>query len=269
MIRRRFILGLLLLGSLLLEAGAVAQSCTKYCDVNYEQCQGAEANEYSNSLDVTYSGGPYPRIPCESASINAHGKYTSLLAPCMFTFHTALNDNVTVSGDGLALSTLCSDNNRVGHVAEDYVFNWGDECVRDFARCYSLEQDVDIYMPFVCSKKWTLPVGATHISVSCTRDNEMVNEQINISQEASSSLYHSDDNAAKEMREEDRKEMHELEIFAIAFSVVVFVLCLCCCFVGHRWFVAPYHSSAARPGHSESIGLVIPATTTASHKEVV
>jgi hypothetical protein len=296
MIGCRYIIGLLLLGSSLLLEPAVAQNCTTYCGVNIDECRGAPANEYANYMndDMDYdmdfsddsyfgtssssgstyypgtssAGSSYPRIPCDSASINPHGMYTSQLAPCMFTFHTiAVNDNVTYS-DGLEMSTLCSDNNRVGHIAQDYVFNWGDECVRDFARCYSLERDADIYMSFVCSKKWALPVGTTHISVNCTRDNEMVNKQKNNFHEDSSTVR--DDNNV-ELMKEDWRGMQEFEIFAIVFSVLVFVFCLGCCYMGHCLFFSPsYHTSTlvGRRRLSESGGLV-PAVMPAFREEVV
>ena len=49
---------------------------------------------------------------------------------------------------------------------------WGDVCVGEYSRCYSLEKHKSVYLQFVCSKQWEFPAGATHMSVDCTADRQ-------------------------------------------------------------------------------------------------
>jgi hypothetical protein len=138
---------------------------------NYDQYSGNQG--YDNGFDYDENGQVVVGPPCESANTNIRGHYVALHFPCSFTFHKSTDPE---DEEAFSTSTLCSNENRLDvsshgtHEVLEYVKGWGDQCVGDFARCYSLANDESIYLSFVCQKKWTFPSGATHMSVNCTAD---------------------------------------------------------------------------------------------------
>merc|ERR1711937_139251 len=115
-------------------------------------------------------------------------------------------------------SSICETENKIGE-AKEYLTNWPDECVGDFARCYDLndpnqvmcgslrkvleglryrrleetsntmDQDVTPYGPgdFMRSlQDGLVPPGTTHISIDCTIDREVSLERF----ERSERRYH-------------------------------------------------------------------------------
>lgn len=165
------------------------------------------------------SMSPSLSMPCSDPYSNIRGSYSSTMAPCVVTFHN--EDAILINGDSLknihdegesdtgvnhkknsigdsekegnlplyyqGTSSVCGIDNAIGEVKE-YVTNWPDECVGDFARCYNLKDrrsllcgDLNILLgrleagskrsgvPFV-------PSGTTHISVDCTIDRQTMIE---------------------------------------------------------------------------------------------
>ena len=107
--------------------------------------------------------------PCPSSKSNPRGSYTANLIPCNFTFHTIPEKE---SLHPMELSTQCHASNRDSTILlfQDYVFQWPDECVGDFSRCYSIQRDVKIFAQRFCNKDWIIPEGVTHIAVDCSMD---------------------------------------------------------------------------------------------------
>jgi hypothetical protein len=57
---------------------------------------------------------------------------------------------------------------------KEYVFQWHDECVGDFARCYSVEHHKQLLLDFLCAMDWKIPEETTHVSVNCMEDKTLV-----------------------------------------------------------------------------------------------
>jgi len=184
---------------------------------------------------------------CESPSVNVRGKYSSSILPCAFTFHKS-----TVSDDAVpfSTSTVCSDDNHVNvgggnYQIMDYVQGWGDECVGDYTRCYSVKNDEAIYLSFACGKGWTFPLGATHLSVNCTADKAAQLAALNKPTKEHNG-YITDDiyiNQNKEMEEQARKETHRMELFLV-IGLSICMLCLVGGCLGSAYIVARHSRSS-------------------------
>ena len=127
--------------------------------------------DHLHQHDYDWPSGQRPSHPCKSATANARGQYSSDHVPCTFTFHRDReSDEFTLRPN--AMSDVCSNDNEMkGHDWEMYVSKWPDECVGDFARCYTLPRDEKILLRFLCSHRdFTIPNGTTHVQVDCTND---------------------------------------------------------------------------------------------------
>lgn len=118
------------------------------------------------------SQSPSMSMPCSDAFSNARGSYTSLMAPCVVTFHNGDieidaedDDDSGSSGENVqrhhhkdasspslvstyyhGTSSVCGTENTIGE-AKQYVSAWPDECVGDFARCYDLKDPNHLLCP--------------------------------------------------------------------------------------------------------------------------
>jgi len=116
------------------------------------------------------SQSPSMSMPCSDAFSNARGSYTSLMAPCVVTFHNGgteadAGDDSGSSGENVqrhhhkdasspslvstyyhGTSSVCGTENTIGE-AKEYVSAWPDECVGDFARCYDLKDPNHLLCP--------------------------------------------------------------------------------------------------------------------------
>ena len=124
------------------------------------------------------SPAPSAAMLCTSQTSNARGRYTSTLAPCVFTFHSVEEEEVALID--YQTSSLCSSENKF-LVMKEYVYDWADECVGTFQRCYSLEHHQDVLFDFLCAMHGKFPEGTTHVSVDCTEDQELEAESENFS----------------------------------------------------------------------------------------
>jgi len=201
------------------------------------------------------SGSPSASIPCSDPFSNPRGSYTSSRAPCVVTFH---NENESEQLNPLAAkrhryhdnyksspmyykgtSGVCETENKIGE-AKEYISDWPDECVGDFARCYDLndpnhrlcqslrrileelrnlrrlETDAgseNSNTPWMRELHDTLyPPGTSHISIDCTIDKEALLDSF----ERQQKLQHS-------MIEETILAKKKLTVFMIT-SVLVAVL---------------------------------------------
>ena len=123
------------------------------------------------------SPSPSMFAPCSSQISNARGSYTTTRAPCTFDFHNATDNETDATTIQYRTSDLCSPENSFLTI-KDYVDDWADECVGDFARCYSVEYHQSVLFEYVCSKGWNIPNGTTHISVDCRDDKDLVLESV-------------------------------------------------------------------------------------------
>ena len=197
---------------------------------------------YSPELDTPYNPFTDTRKPwreaCPSIDVNHRGRYTSRLWPCVFSFHSTAVDE----RDPYTSSTACNNENQVlDHVVHEYIENWPDECVGDYARCYSVEQDKSVLMKFLCRTRWKLPEITTHISVNCTKDRSV------------EKLVHN--HMANRERTETvaigREMVTEEEI--VGFSVLTFLtlMCFMCFICAYRWIVRPYTDAMVAVTSSE------------------
>lgn len=178
---------------------------------------------------------------------NPRGHYSTALVPCTFTFHSVPGDTFT---DGFAMPTACfTDDTDVGEgsIMADYLDRWPDECVGDFARCYSIQEDQRIYLRTACRRKWNVPNGSTHFSVDCTADKAA---KMKMMQDGGTI-----DPYMKQQMEQQMKLLHEVEIAVIVAGVAAVLLCVACCYMGHRWWVVPYQESL-KSQRQESLDLV-------------
>jgi len=246
---------LIVLSFLAVAASSSVPNCSTLRTTNNNEIQsnGAFSGGYNRYND--FGGGGWGGSPqtsgkltdsCESPSANVRGKYSSSILPCAFTFHKS-----TVSDDAVpfSTSTVCSDDNHVNvgggnYQIMDYVQGWGDECVGDYTRCYSLKKDEAIYLSFACGKGWTFPLGATHLSVNCTADKAAQLAALNKPTKEHNG-YITDDiyiNQNKEMEEQARKETHRMELFLV-IGLSICMLCLVGGCVGSAYIVARHSRS--------------------------
>lgn len=203
----------------------------------YPTCENDKSKDYwyESSYESPWypsnSNKKYRKKPCQSQHINAFGKYSAHLAPCKIQFHYIVTDE---NLNPHQLSTACSDKNLVGgeqetthNTAYEYLRSWKDECVGDFRRCYMIPRDELIFKTFLCSKKWFVPNGTTHISVSCTEDK------------AEKNLVEETDHYF----EKEKKMLKEMQTILVAILVIVLLLFFTCCGLTYCWAVKPYQQN--------------------------
>jgi len=121
---------------------------------------GDEFESHAVATENTPSAAPSMAPPCSDPYSNARGVYSSVVAPCIISFHGADLDvdvdadavteeqpqtMVTEGGEGpppspvwiRGTSRMCGAGTYLGKIT-DYVDAWPDECVGDFSRCYDL-----------------------------------------------------------------------------------------------------------------------------------
>ena len=169
-------------------------------------------------------------------------------------------------------SDLCNDDNVIVQIME-YVQSWPDECVGDFDRCYSLEHHFSLLCDFLCERQedgyssvggsggagllpspnqqqspaspsfsyrphWELPEGTTHVSVTCTRDKELVLEQSERKERAE-----------RDERRNAKRDAFQTKVFN---GLVVFVSALTIIFALSQLIVAPLVTVATTIASSSS-----------------
>mmetsp|Transcript_24030 Transcript_24030/g.39742 ORF Transcript_24030/g.39742 Transcript_24030/m.39742 type:complete len:262 (+) Transcript_24030:180-965(+) len=240
---------------LLLLATAVAQNCpTKAPTTNgdgFRQRFDDDQDRQYWTPDRFFSEPP----GCDSPSDNTRGYYTAHTAPCTFSFHSA--EQPSGNNLGFHQTTVCSDENMIGlDSVLEYVKHWKDECVGDFARCYSVERDEEIFLEFVCKKRWNFPDGTTHISVNCQRDKEVKK----LAAAKYQDQFRDDLMVDKEMdRQEEMldKEIRQREIAVLFLLSFMSVVVLLCCYSAHRWFAVPYKQFLESRNHQEVENLLV------------
>ena len=172
-------------------------------------------------------------------------------------------------------SDLCNDDNVIVQIHE-YVQAWPDECVGDFDRCYSLQHHFSLLCDFLCERQedgystitggggaglfpspnqqqqspaspsfsyrphWELPEGTTHVSVTCTRDKELVLEQTE-----------REERAERDERRNAKRDAFQTKLFN---GLVVFVSALTIIFALSQLIVAPLVAVATTIASSSSSG---------------
>jgi len=168
-----------------------------------EEREASEADEAITAPSQSPSVAPQ----CTDPLSNARGVYSSVMAPCVISFHRQDKDeggDVTVSTSKNnfennrngnvyyhGTSDVCNTDNAIGEIKE-YVTLWPDECVGDFGRCYDLQHHGTILCPSLLrlfegklsaaairgdeipDSDYLFPVGTTHVSVDCTVDKDIV-----------------------------------------------------------------------------------------------
>jgi hypothetical protein len=178
---------------------------------------------------------------CKSATVNAHGIYTSNLKPCMIHFHQ-IEDDTTSSP---LLSSACSDSNVMKENNNtldllDYVIKWPDQCVGDFQRCYSTSRDEAILLRHFCktSHKFDLLKGATHVSVDCTADKAEKQQKIKNKD--------FDNDELDPFMANLRKSQRELYAFIAGIILVILAFGFCCMCCAYKYGVRPYLATIKR-----------------------
>lgn len=159
---------------------------------------------------------------CTIQTSNARGHYTSTLAPCVFTFHSIQGEEDKLID--YQTSNLCNDDNGF-LIMKEYVYDWGDECVGDFSRCYSLEHHRRILFDFLCTMDWNIPQETTHVSVNCMEDKDLVVE-----------AERNSDAAERQEQNQATLERVELKLFNV---ILVLGSCLAGIYVISKWIVKP------------------------------
>lgn len=194
--------------------------------VPFDDCPGpgtvSRLDQSRGEIEEAPTPAPSMAHLCTSQTSNARGHYTSTLAPCVFTFHTIQEKEDRLID--FETSRLCNDNNGF-LIMKEYVYDWRDECVGDFRRCYSLEHHRNILFDFLCAMDWKIPEETTHVSVNCMEDKELVLE-------AESST----NRAQQHDQNGERLEQVELKMFNVA---LVLGSCLAGIYVISQWIVKP------------------------------
>lgn len=175
----------------------------------------------------------------EDPATSHPGSYSSEFSPYVFSFHRVPVDKrigSTVS------SVACNDENQLlGRVVHEYIEDWQDECVGDYARCYSLEQDKSVMLAFLCRTRWDLPEGTSHIAVNCTRDRALFKK-----------LHaHLKTREANEFKEYSRELVKEVEIIGCSVLTFLTLMRLVCCVCAYRWVLRPYTDAIEAVSSSE------------------
>ena len=222
------LLALSIVGSSL---GALSDDCPSHGSVSrfgLAQEEGAEGV-------VVPSPAPSSAPRCTSQTSNARGQYTSTRAPCIFAFHSIQNEEENRLID-YQTSNLCSEENSF-LIMKEYVVQWHDECVGDFARCYSLEHHKELLLDFLCAMNWNIPDETTHVSVNCMEDKVLVLEDAQAEEERRSSRQDPTNSGA-----ESQIEQLELSVFNAA---LIMGCCLVGIFVISRTIVKPLVAHSA------------------------
>jgi hypothetical protein len=216
--------------------------------------QGQLCQQHEESLQESHEGYfsrhwyPDPNLVvdnCTDPTENPHGSYSSHRKDCVFAFHKI---DSPPKWSAFRLNTACSDSNvmedeshhpiRLRHQAELFP----DTCIKDFRRCYSLDDDWKVYLPFYCRKVHPIPEGATHLSVDCTEDHQVkVGELAKVSKQASehgqsdssSAIYldpHQKQQQKHEMAKLDWMARRLEKIFYVVLAVGVMACFVCICF---------------------------------------
>ena len=188
------------------------------------------AQEDSMEGVVVPSPAPSSAPRCISQTSNARGQYTSTRAPCIFAFHSIQNEKENRLID-YQTSDLCSEENSF-LIMKEYVVRWHDECVGDFARCYSLEHHKELLLDFLCTMNWNIPKETTHVSVDCIEDKTLVLEDAAHAEEEHRSSQQDPTNRGAEAK----IEQLELSVFN---AVLIMGCCLVGIFVISRTIVKP------------------------------
>jgi hypothetical protein len=210
---------------------------------------------YRGDEDGLYEGGSFGyhnkyKLPvaCDSAADNTRGSYSAALKPCVFSFHKCDKDD----GTAFQASTVCSDKNRINkETIKEYVRMWPDECVGDFARCYSVDRDESIFTNFFCEKKpnWKIPEDTTHIRVSCIEDKQAKIAK-NANKTNGGDEFYEREKAAQQEQflmkiEKEEAHMRHLEIVAVVGFVLSFSACLIIVKCAYTWLLRPYYERLA------------------------
>ena len=150
-----------------------------------------EINNDNNSYDDDDLSAKNFRS-CDSRLTPPRGTYIAISRPCEFIFYKASSSSSAAAEDNGILSDVCfaTDSSSERQVTvlstrEEYAVLWPDECTGDFIRCYNINGTSDYasvydYSGVVSSinitlalrqvMNWTVPDGATQLSVNCTAD---------------------------------------------------------------------------------------------------
>jgi hypothetical protein len=128
---------------------------------------------------------------------------------------------------------------------------WPDECVGDFARCYSVDRDESIFSRFFCQTKpdWKIPEDTTHISVNCIDDKQEKLLQ-NRNNTARGDNYYEREKAAQQEQfimkvEKEEQHMRHLELIAIVSFALSFSACLIIVKCSYTWLLRPFYDKLA------------------------
>lgn len=168
------------------------------------------------------SPAPSTSIACTQKTSNARGSYSSVLAPCVISFHKS--EDAELEFIDYQTSNLCSKENGFLTI-EDYVHDWRDECVGDFSRCYSMDHHRLIVFDSLCAMVGNIPDGTTHVSVDCTEDKELILQAEN--------MY---ETAAQYEKKQEQLDKVELKLIN---TVIILGSCLACIYVVSRWIIRP------------------------------
>mmetsp|Transcript_21169 Transcript_21169/g.24370 ORF Transcript_21169/g.24370 Transcript_21169/m.24370 type:complete len:238 (-) Transcript_21169:214-927(-) len=123
---------------------------------------------------------------CDSRSTPPRGTYVAISRPCEFVFYKASSSSSDAAEDNGILSDVCfaTDSSSLS-TREEYALLWPDECTGSFIRCYNIKGTSDFASAYDFSGEglsinitlalrqvmnWTVPDGATQLSVNCTAD---------------------------------------------------------------------------------------------------
>ena len=202
---------------------------------------------------ISIQGAP----SCQSATENTRGSYTAQVRPCAFTFHKSDQDDWSP----FATSSMCTDDNTVlSAPVMEYVDQWPDECVGNFARCYSVEKDQDIFRVFACQHDWTFPEGTTHLRVNCTANTEVV-QMI--------ATANADGRYEDPYMKEEQRTLHEMEVVAIVISLIFVLGCCGCVYCAYRFIVLPYRESTDSTAMREQSAALVPDVTENGDEEEI
>lgn len=197
-----------------------------------------ELNHWGDQIRNPMSTVSMKNHSCKSASINARGTYNSHLVPCTFKFYQIEKETDGDLGP-FTMSTACQDATPMkgNDEIEEYVVKWPDECVADFNRCYMIERDEKILLRHICRYEWTLPEGATHVSVDCTADKEEKEERLKKKNKDDRKPFNPPIVEHKYDYQKQRREYYAVQLFAIGFVLLVVCASLFCTY---QYAVKPY-----------------------------
>jgi hypothetical protein len=243
-----------------------------------------------------YYGGMhwYPdtnNIPenCTSATENARGTYTAHKADCIFSFHKVKRPT---AWSEYSLSTDCKNSNLLRQETKDgkgegapksfkmKAEAFPDQCVKDYKRCYSIDDDWKHYLSFFCKNERSIPDDATHVSVDCTEDfviklglwAKMLSRNGSSEEEGLGSFEKSIQNQEKVRHDHEIRKFHMLatraEKLVYAVVGVGLVACFsCACFV-YAGVVRPFQQSQLDSGlrrrRTGGRGVTLPFSVSAS-----